>query len=404
MDKNETYDVIIIGGGIAGSVTGRLIAEQDFRVLVVEEHREIGRPVQCAGLVTPRIFDHVPENGCVLNEVSGAKIYSPSGQELVIDAKKTKAVVIDRVKLDSGAMSTALRAGCDLALGVRAIYAKYNNNRVMVQVEQDGKRFNISCKILIGADGVQSRVASWFGLKGPKLILSGFGAEAIGTNINPRLVEIYLGNNVAPNFFAWVIPTSKKRTNSYFPARVGLICSNEKNNAYYYYKQLFNHQLLGPKLQNIQPVQYIAGGVPLGTVPKSYTNNIMLVGDAAGQVKPSSGGGIYTSIVCAEFCAETAASALEVKNYSAKFLKSYQKAWLGELGKELKHGMRLHKVYMHLTDDQLEEGFKLLRDPKILEIISKKGDIDYPSKVTRLLFKKVPQLLRFAKPYLKSFF
>jgi flavin-dependent dehydrogenase len=289
-------------------------------------------------------------------------------------------------------------------LGVKCVNARYDDDKVRLKAIQDGRQFNIKTRLLIGANGVQSQVSRWFGLKNPKFILSGFGAELTGVDMDPRFVEIYLGSEVAPNFFTWVIPKSRTRTEGLVPARAGLICTKTTDSPYSYYQRLYNHKILGPKLRNAQPVQYIAGGVPIGMVAKSYTDKIMLVGDAAGQVKPTSGGGIYTSLICAKLCAETASTALEKNDCSAKVLRTYQKAWLNELGKELKHGMRLHLVFMQLGDDQLEEGFKLLKDPEVLDIISKKGDIDYPSKITKLLFKKVPQLLKFAKPYLRSFF
>lgn len=402
----EKYDVVIIGGGIAGSATGKLIAEQGYSVQILEEHHEVGKPLQCAGLVTPRIFEFMPENGCVLNEVRGARIYSPTGHELEVDAGKTKAVVIDRVKFDQGCMSMALRAGCELQLGTKALEAKYSKDHkeVTVKALRNGKLYTVRSKLLVGADGVQSRVSSWFGLRGPKTILSGFGAEVTGVDLDPRFVEIYLGNKVAPNFFSWVIPKARKKDNNLMPARVGLACSRTSKHAYNFYHQLFSHPILGPKLSSSKPIQYIAGGIPIGPVSKSYTDNVLLLGDSAGQVKPTSGGGVYTSMICARHCAAAVNLALQSKDYSAKRLKSYQKAWQDDLGKELKHGFRLFKVFMHLRDDQLEEGFKLLGKKNILDIISSEGDIDYPSRVTLKLFKKVPQLLKFAKPYLRSFF
>jgi geranylgeranyl reductase family protein len=398
------YDVIIVGAGIAGSATGSSIAEQGNRVLILEEHREVGRPVQCAGLVTPRIFQFIPENGCILNKVSGARIYSPNGNILEIDAGETKALVIDRVKFDQGLLESAIHKGCEVWLGAKAITAKRNNGLVEVAVLKNGEEFKIKSKLLIGADGVQSKIAYWFGLKGPKFILSGFGAEMSGVDIDPKFVEIYLGNNVAPNFFSWVVPKAEKRHNGYTPARVGLACTKSKKNAYQYYTQLFSHPILGKKLSSSKIVQYIAGGVPIGMVPKSYSDNLLLVGDSAGQIKPTSGGGIYTSMVCAKHCANTANLALENNDFGSKVLRSYHKAWQDEIGKELKHGFRLNKVYMHLTDAQLEDGFKLLGEKNILDLISHEGDIDYPSKLTTKLFKKIPQLLKFAKPYIRSFF
>jgi len=398
------YDAVIVGGGVAGSMTGKLIAEHGYKVLILEEHHEVGKPVQCAGLVTQRIFDIVPENGCVLNAVRGAKIYSPGCQELLIDAKRTKAFVIDRVKFDQNLLTMALHKGCELKLGAKALVAKYSGGNISVKMLSDGKVQGVTCKLLIGADGVQSRVSSWFGLKRPNEIVSGFGAELTGVRMDPRFVEIYLGNNVAPNFFAWVIPKTKTVTDGRVPARVGLACAKSTHCAYEYYHKLFTHPILGPKLIESKPIHYIAGGIPIGMVGKSYTNNLMLVGDAAGQVKPTSGGGVYTSIVCARFCAETAVQALEKNTLSSRALSAYQKRWLDEIGKELKRGLRLHKVYMHLRDDQLEEGFRLLGTKEILNIISTKGDIDYPSRLVKILFRKVPQLLKFAKPYLRSFF
>jgi geranylgeranyl reductase family protein len=398
------YDAVIIGAGPSGSTVGKLIAEQNHSVLIIEEHHEVGKPVQCAGLVTPRIFEHVPENGSIINEVRGAKIYSPSGRNLVIDAQKTKAVVIDRMKFDQGCISRALHAGCELQLGAKALSAKIKDKCVSIKVLRNGKKHSVTAKLLIGADGVQSGVAKWFGLKAPKTILPGFSAELAGVSTDPNFVEIYLGNKVAPNFFAWVIPKAKSKDNNRMPARVGLACTESSKTAYDFYKDLFNHPILGPKLKSAKPIQYIAGGIPIGLVPRNYANNVMLVGDAAGQVKPTSGGGVYTGVVCAEQCAATANRALEINEFSEKVLKNYQKKCHDAIGKELKRGMRLHKVYMHLRDHQLEDGFRLLSDEKIVSMISKYGDIDYPSKLVMKLFKKVPALLKFARPYLRSFF
>jgi geranylgeranyl reductase family protein len=406
MVMNTDYDVVIVGAGVAGSFTGIQLAKSGYKVLLVEEHREVGRPVQCAGLVTPRISQLIPEldPSCIINKVHGAKIYSPLGKELIIDAGEPKALVVDRLLFDRFLASAATKAGAELFLGTKAVSAKRIDGNVEVEILKNNEKISVSCKLIIGADGVQSQVSTWFGLKRVKTILSGFGAEMTGVDIEPGFVEIYLGNNVAPNFFSWIIPKADSKVDGAMSARVGLVCAKSNNRAISYYRALFDHPIAGPKLKHSKPVHLISGGVPIGTVSKSYIDNAMLVGDSAGQVKPTSGGGIYTSLVCAQLCAETAVLALEKNDCSAKVLKRYQKAWQNRLGKELKHGMRLHKVYMHLTDSQLEEGFKLLSDESILNIISKKGDIDYPSKVTKELFKRVPQLLKFAKPYIRSFF
>ena len=120
----------------------------------------------------------------------------------------------------------------------------------------------------------------------------------------------------------------------------------------------------------------------------------MLVGDAAAQVKPTSGGGIYPGLICATHCANTAIEALEKNDFSPSFLKKYQKNWEKEIGFELKIGMKFRKIFKNLSDKQFNNIVEKFQDPKIIETINKYGDIDYPSKLLKPLLKKTPFLIR----------
>jgi flavin-dependent dehydrogenase len=303
-------------------------------------------------------------------------------------------------------ITKALQAGCDIKLGAKALGAKRVNNKKEVEVEfiKDGKTQRVNCKILIGADGIQSNVATWFGLPKPELIVSGYGAEVTGVQLETDMVTILTGQNVAPRFFAWIIPTdSNHGQDTTTSARVGLCIRNAPESAYYYFNKLFtSHPISSKILAKAQPLQTIAGAIPLGSPSKTYCDNVMLVGDAAGQAKPTSGGGIYTSLVCAKYCAETAVNALDKNNCSELTLGKYQKLWNKELGKELRRGLMLHRAFTHLTDSQLEEGLKILNDEKLLKLISQHGDIDYPWKLAKIVFRKVPAMLMFAKPFIKA--
>lgn len=399
-------DVVIVGGGLAGGFTGNHIAAKGYKVLILEEHFDIGKPLQCAGLVTTRVMDYIKPAKVVLNTIKGANIYSPKGNKLVIENLHQRTVVVDRPSLDRSLITDALRAGCDIFLGAKAVGASRIKPKKGLEVKyrQDGKSNRVRCKILIGADGVQSNVASWFELPKPELIVSGYGAEVTGTKLEPDIVTILAGQEVAPNFFAWIIPTNiGNDDNSSTTARVGLCIDNAPNPAYYYFNKLFTSNPISSQLlSHSQPLQTIAGAIPLGPRSKTYCDNVMVVGDAAGQAKPTSGGGIYTSLVCAKYCAETAIKALEADNYSESTLSKYQKLWNRELGKELRRGLMLHRAFSHLSDSQLEEGFRILNDDKLLKIISQHGDIDYPWKLAKIVFRKVPAMLKFAKPFIKA--
>ncbi|MDI6859685.1 MAG: NAD(P)/FAD-dependent oxidoreductase, partial [Methanocellales archaeon] len=133
---------------------------------------------------------------------------------------------------------------------------------------------------------------------------------------------------------------------------------------------------------------------PLGPLKRTVSNGIMIVGDAAGQVKPSSGGGIYTGTLCAKIAGEVAAAAVKEGDTSAKRLAEYEKRWRSAIGRELKIGMRINEVVSRLSDSDINELIGMLNDPEILSIISQYGDMDYPSAVVKKLILAKPRLLR----------
>jgi len=135
---------------------------------------------------------------------------------------------------------------------------------------------------------------------------------------------------------------------------------------------------------------------------KTYTSNVLVVGDAAAQVKPTSGGGIYTGLLCASHCSTIAIEALQKNDYNSQLLKKYHKLWSADIGRDLNLGMKFRKIYKNLTDKQMDKYIEKLQNPKIIEIISKYGDIDYPSKLVKPLLKKMPTLLKLLPSIIKE--
>lgn len=392
----KQYDVIVVGAGPAGGFVAGAISRQGYNVALLEEHHEIGKPVQCAGLITHRVFDILGFKCGIVNEVRGARVHSPSNRSLILRAEKPRACVIDRAVFDQRIVERAVDKGCELQLGAKVTGLKRNGKGIRAEVKKNRNTEELGCKLVIGSDGVGSIVARSLAISKPNEILSGFGAECVGCGeVDNDFVDIFVGNKIAPGHFGWIIPTDEG-------VRIGLCTSLGKKSTYQYFKNLLTHSGVKERLGEPKIECYIAGLIPLGPMKKICSDGAMLVGDAAAQVKPLSGGGIYMGLLCGEHCAKVAAKALENDDVSEKFLRGYQKLIQNDVGKEFKRAAQLRKIFVGLNDAHLEEGFEVLNDEKILSFISKHGDIDYPSGLTKAVLKKAPRLMKFAGPVLKS--
>jgi len=391
----EEFDAAIVGGGPIGAYIAKRIVEKNYRVAIFEKNKEIGLPINCAGLISQRVFDFLdisPKN-IVQNKVKGANIYSPSGNTLSIGGNKTHALVINRAEFDKEIIKKAMEKGAEVFLKNNVLAAQKTCNHIELKTSQN---HDIKCKLLIGADGPFSKIRDRFAFPKPTEFLRGIGAEVTNISLDPNFVEIFVGNKIAPGFFAWVIPHNKEGTE----ARIGL-CINQ-NSPYPPKYYLSNFLKKTSILKEVKIFNYIAGIIPLGALKSTYSSNVLIVGDAAAQVKPTSGGGIYTGILCANHCSDVSIEALEKNQYSSKFLKKYHKLWTADIGKELSLGMKFRKIYKKLSDRQMDKYIKRFQNPKIIETISKYGDIDYPSKLITPLLKKTPSLLKLLPSWIKE--
>ncbi len=186
----------------------------------------------------------------------------------------------------------------------------------------------MNVKLLIGADGPFSKTRELFNFPEPKEFLKGIGAEVSNVSIDPNFVEIFVGKNIAPGFFAWIIPTNKNGTE----ARIGLcIDSNALYPPMFYFKKFLKNKNTQTFLKDAKITRNIGGVIPLGALKKTFTDNVLLVGDAAAQVKPTSGGGLYPGLLSANHCANIVACSLEKNNFSSNFLKKYHKLWYKDI-------------------------------------------------------------------------
>ena len=287
---------------------------------------------------------------------------------------------------DRAIATDAVRAGAHTLLGAQAQSAQYTDHGVDLEVDLDGARKTLHTKVLIGADGVRSSVAKWFRILRPKRILPGFEVEMAGVAGNPETVKLFVGNDFAPGFFGWIIPSGDT-------ARVGLCVA--EGNAHEYFQRLMRRPEVLHFTKGAQPILYIVSGIPIGFPRKTYAKNVLVVGDAACQAKATSGGGIFTSLHCAGLAADTTVHALESNDFSERVMRRYHKAWVKSIGKELRKDLAIHESFSKLTDEQFDEIFDIFDSPELLRIIEQKGDIDFQSKVGWALLREEPRLLKY---------
>ena len=386
------YDIVVVGAGPAGSMAAKYAVKAGARVLMIEEHATIGLPVQCAGLISTRAYE-----GCELSEtlskhvIRGAHIHAPDGRVLRVDGKRTMAYVVDRGELDRAMALEALKSGVDSLVKTRFSSLRRKETQLFVTAISHGEPIEIKTSVLIGADGVQSAVGRLAGLDRVQSVLTCAQAEVYTDIDDPDFVELYVGQDVAPGFFAWAIPTQ------WGTVRIGL-CSSERSG-----------DLLNSLIRRISSrstaslVRFSAGAIPIGPPACTVADGILIVGDAAGQVKPASGGGIYLGTLCAKIAGAVAGQAVTQSDTSKSVLMAYDRQWRSEVGRELVTGLHIRDGLNKLSDDELDYVIEALDDERMLDIISRYGDMDHPSIVLRkLLFStKAPRLLKLIKPMIK---
>jgi digeranylgeranylglycerophospholipid reductase len=383
-------DALVVGAGPAGSVAAERLARAGHSVLVIEEHGRVGYPVQCAGLVSQRVLDLAKTPQVVRRAVHGATVFSPNLNSISFRAPEPRAFVIDRAGLDIALADQAAKAGAVFETETRFDgLAGRSNGTVRARVTRGGSTpGEVEARIVVGADGVASAVARAFRLRRPVEILPAFEAEFPQSPGDPDLVEVYVGNTISPGLFGWWIPDGAGG------ARVGVAANADGTSARVYYEHLLAQiaRRFGQPLRN--PSGYLVSGIPIGGVPNISGPHVALVGDAAAQAKPLSGGGIFTGMRAAELAAEVIHGALTEGDLSAARLARYDAAWQREFGDEFDKAQYLRRLFLKFTDPELEAILEALKDAGTTETIVAFGDIDFPTHVARRLLRQSPSLLR----------
>ncbi len=387
--KMKNYDVLVVGAGPVGTTFARLMALKGFEVGVLEKKKEIGVPLQCAGLLGKQIknVNHLPKE-FIINQVHGAYLHSPSNHELKVAKNEPQAYVLDRVGYDKYLAELAVDAGADLFLNSRVKDVDIKNGYVYMN---NGKG-EMQAKVIVGADGYDSLVSQKVSnnshetteLVQAAQFLVNFKKDLFDTDY----VHLHVRAALSPGFL-WTIPLSEST------ARIGLFGNSDYHTFNNILKDFLNHN---NDFNGYSITKKYYGMIPVYNSKKRLVNNrSLLLGDAAAQIKPTTGGGLIMGFKCAKIAVNAVSRALNEDNIG--ILTEYESEYRDKFRKELNMQLRVQNIFKTLSDSDLDYMFDKLKEKGAENIISEYGDMDNQSPLIKelikngLLFTILPKIL-----------
>ncbi len=368
----ENFDVCVIGASIAGNYLAYLLSKSNMQITVIEEHKDVGLPFQCAGIISQKLSQliELPEE-IVLNRVETAKIINPSGNFIKLSGNEQPYIIdriaLDRLYYDKNKNNTNIT----YYLGERFRSFKYGVEKGQKCVLIETSKRLIKTKMLIGCDGPLTSVGKRLKVKNKLL----YAAQIrIKGNFDENEAVMYF-HPLWKQLFGWIVPEGN---NIY---RIGIASSKNVNECFHIYLKK-----LGININN--KIDQQGGIIPYGIMNKSAFKNVLLLGDAAGQVKATTGGGIVMLLTAAKHASNCVKLSFKQNNFSKRFIKKhYEKPCLRTIGKELKLHYAIRLILERLTDKDFEVFFKIVKENKIEHIITLYGDMDFPKDLVFKLLK-----------------
>jgi len=359
-------DVLVIGAGPAGSTAAKHAALGRADVLLIDKKSEIGAPKRCAEGVSIGGLESLgiePNPRWITKKLDGVRLVSPNGTDVWLTSDKVElpeaGYILERKVFDKFMAMDAARAGSRIMVKTIATGMERTDDGYLVSAECMGREFKIKARIVIAADGPESRVARWAGLNTatrPKDMESAAQFEMVGVEMEDNnCIEFYFGS-VAPGGYAWIFPKGDDIAN----VGLGVLSTETDKSAY---EHLLEFVESCPATRNAQPVELNIGGDPVGGMPKKLvTDSLMVVGDAAGQVNPLTGGGIISGMKGGMLAGRVAAAAISEGDVTAKRLAEYEKLCREELGDEIEMYLKVKDYMLTLSDGELDSIAEAFQD------------------------------------------
>ncbi len=363
----KSYDAIVVGAGPAGSMTAKFAAKGGAKVLMIEKRQEIGSPVRCGEGISRSWLDGVGiklDAKSIARQVKGAKIVAPNGTPFYLSEKMAGnevGIVIDRIFFDKLLAKDAVKAGSDLLLKTSAVGLTRSGGKVNgVKIKSFGKTEEVPCGCVVGADGYESQVGRWAGINtslAPRDITSCFQYRLTNIKHDPDYCEFVLGSK-APGGYIWIFPKDEDTAN----VGIGMQLTKLKDPGDV--KKHLDKFILGdPRLRRGRPLEMVSGAVSIcAPIEKTVVDGALLVGDAARQIDPITGGGISNSCRAGKIAGEVIAKAAKEGNFSSKTLQRYENGWRDLLENHLYRNWMAKEKLVTLSDDTFNKVIATLNE------------------------------------------
>jgi len=390
-------DIAVVGGGPAGSFSALFAPKSGARVTVFEEHPTIGSPTHCAGHMSlsglKQLGLELPSS-LVENTFRNAVFFSPSGKRFSIRFPSSVTCAVNRTLLDQHLANVASSKGVRFLLSSRAEpVVKPQNGAKNLVIDVQGETREIMPNLIIDAEGISSILLKNEGLKpfDDKMVVKAVSAELDQIqDIENDSIEVYFSSEFAEGFYAWIIP---KRDGT---AKVGLATrQGDPRQCLKRFKN--NHGIASGKMRKSRITHLAYHSIPLGgPISKTYANGFLAIGDAASQVKPTTGGGIVVGLMCAKIAGEIAASAVKEGNFSDKFLKRYEYQWKHSVLFDMKMLLYARRLLNRLSDREMDRVFDIANKLRLQESLIYVKNLDFSKKEIMRLARSPPALATLA--------
>jgi digeranylgeranylglycerophospholipid reductase len=396
-------DIIVAGAGPAGSFSALQAAKLGAQVTLYEEHGEIGVPSHCTGHVSlagiKQLKLDLPAE-IFENKIRAATFYSPSGYPFSIHFSSPVTCVINRRLFDQYLAQKATEKGVELIHNARvdSLLIKKGSIRGVAVRRRNAEK--VASKVVVDAEGVSSSLLKQAGIPSldRRMTINGVQAEADRVDgIDSDTVEVFSGSAYAPGFFAWIVPKSDGT------AKIGLGTArgNQRDLLRHFIR---HHPVASQRLKQSRITDLVYHPIPLGgPIARTFYNGLLIVGDAASHVKPTTGGGIVMGLTCAGIAGKAAACTVRYKNPSTFFLSEYERQWRKQISFDMAVMKRLRIMLNGFTDKQIDHLVAFCSQLRLGESLRGFGDIDFQgTSLVRML--RSPRFLATALYFLTASF
>jgi len=390
----EVGDAAVVGAGPTGSFAALKLAQLGLDVTVYEEHMEIGVPSHCAGHLSieglRRLGMYPLPSEIVENTYRGAVFHSPSGWRFVVSFDSPVTCAVNRVLFDRYLAEKARNVGARFCLNSRVVNLVIENGGVRgVIVRQPDETVRKMARVVIDAEGVSSRMLRETGI--PRLdtrrLVNGIEAEVENVkDVDSSMVEVFLGRDYAPGFYAWLMPKTDGRAKIGLAARVG-------NPEGFLRRLVDKHPIVSRKLRGARIVRIVVHPITLGgPIRRPFSDGFLAVGDVASQVKSTTGGGVVFGMTCAAICAQVVKGAILQNDFSSDFLSRYARECNATLGFDSRMMVRMRRLLDGMSDESLDSLIGLCSRFGLEKAFQSVEDVDFQGR-SLMRFLRSPRVL-----------